>query len=60
MLFIVAHIAQKHDHTLADFHNRLLAQGKPKMVVCIALAHKLLVRLNAKARDTHMQMSQST
>lgn len=59
MLFIVAHIAQKHDHTLADFRNRLLAQGKSKMVVRIALAHKLLVRLNAKARDARMQMSQS-
>jgi len=30
---------------------RLTLAGKPKKVIRIALAHKLLVRLNAKARD---------
>lgn len=52
LLFLVADIARKYDPTLADFRQRLLDQGKPKMVVRIALARKLLVRLNAKARDT--------
>ncbi len=51
ILFLVADIARKFDPSLADFRQRLLDQGKPKMVVRIALAHKLLVRLNAKARD---------
>lgn len=51
ILFLVADIARRYDPSLADFHARLTAAGKPKMVVRIALAHKLLVRLNAKARD---------
>jgi transposase len=52
ILFLVADIARKYDPSLADFRQRLLDQGKPKMVVRIALARKLLVRLNAKARET--------
>lgn len=50
ILFLVADLARKFDPSLADFRQRLLDQGKPKMVVRIALARKLLVRLNAKAR----------
>ena len=52
ILYLVADVARRFDQSLADMRNRLLAQGKPKMVVRIALARKLLVRLNAKARDT--------
>lgn len=52
ILYLVADLARRFDHSLADMRDRLLAQGKPKMVVRIALARKLLVRLNAKARDT--------
>jgi transposase len=33
------------------FYERLLAAGKSKMVAIIAAARKLLVRLNAMARD---------
>jgi len=51
ILFLVADIARRYDPSLADFHRRLTAAGKKKMVVRIALARKLLVRLNAKARD---------
>lgn len=51
ILFLVADIAPKYDPSLAAFRDRLLKAGKPKMVVRIALARKLLVRLNAKARD---------
>ena len=54
ILFLVADLARKFDPTLAEFRQRLLNQGKPKMVVRIALAHKLLVRLNAKARKTNL------
>jgi transposase len=51
ILFLVADIARRYDDSLADFHRRLTAAGKKKMVVRIALARKLLVRLNAKARE---------
>lgn len=57
ILFLVADIARKYDPSLADFRDRLLAKGKPKMAVRIALARKLLVRLNAKARDTRAQFA---
>ena len=52
ILFLVAAIAARYDQSLGAFRDRLRAKGKEKMVVRIALARKLLVRLNAKARDT--------
>lgn len=52
ILFLVADVARKYDPTLAAFRERLLAKGLSKMEVRIALARKLLVRLNAKARET--------
>ena len=52
ILFLVADIARKYDQSLTAFRQRLIAKGKCKMVIRIALAHKLLVRLNAKARET--------
>ena len=60
ILFLVADIARRYDENLADFHRRLTAAGKPKMTVRIALAHKLLVRLNAKARDARKQLANAT
>lgn len=60
ILFLVARIAANYDKTLAEFRDRLLAAGKHKMVVRIALAHKLLVRLNAKARDARAQYANAT
>ena len=60
ILFLVADLARKFDPTLAEFRQRLLDHGKPKMVVRIALAHKLLVRLNAKARETRSEMTIAT
>ncbi len=57
ILFLVADIARRYDPSLADFRNKLLAAGKPKMVVRIALARKLLVRLNAKMRDKRREMA---
>lgn len=50
LLFLVADIARKYDADLASFRDKLIAAGKPKMVVRIALARKLLVRLNARTR----------
>lgn len=52
LLFLVADIARKYDQSMTAFRDRLIAAGKPKMVIRIALAHKLLTRLNAKARET--------
>jgi len=57
ILFLVADIARKYDADLANFRDRLIAQGKAKMVVRIALARKLLVRLNAKVRDARLDLA---
>jgi transposase len=57
LIFLVADIARKYDPSLAEFRNRLLDAGKPKMVVRIALARKLLIRLNAKARETRANLA---
>jgi transposase len=60
ILFLVAAIASRYDKNLADFHKRLSAAGKTKMVIRIALARKLLVRLNAKARDARAAFAHAT
>jgi transposase len=60
MLFLVANIARKYDQSLQAFADRLLKAGKAKMVVRVALAHKLLVRLNAKARITRENYANAT
>lgn len=60
ILFLVAEIASRYDKSLAEFRARLVAAGKEKMVIRIALARKLLVRLNAKARDARAQHANAT
>lgn len=60
ILYVISWIACKYDDSLAAFHRRLTEAGKPKMVVRIALAHKILVRLNAKARDARLEMKNAT
>jgi transposase len=60
ILFLVAAIAANYDKSLGDFRDRLRAAGKEKMVVRIAMARKLLVRLNAKARDARVQYANAT
>jgi Transposase and inactivated derivatives len=57
LLVLIADIVRKFDPTLADFRERLLAKGLTKMEVRVALARKLLVRLNAKARDTRAALT---
>jgi len=57
ILFLVAAIAAKYDPHLMAFHHRLSQAGKPKMVIRIALARKLLVILNAKARDARREFA---
>lgn len=51
MLFLIGGHVARLEPDFAAFKLRLEQKGKPKMQVRIALAHKLLVRLNAKARD---------
>lgn len=57
VLFVVASVVRRHNPDFAAFHQRLSAAGKPKKVIRIALAHKLLVRLNAKAREVRTQFA---
>jgi len=57
ILFLVADVARRYDPSLTDFRERLLAKGLSKMEVRIALARKLLVRLNAKARDIRAELA---
>jgi transposase len=60
ILFLVAATAARYDKSLAEFRARLVAAGKEKMVIRIALARKLLVRLNAKARDARAAYANAT
>ncbi len=57
ILFIVASVVGRHEPDFIAFRARLRAAGKPPKVVRIALAHKLLVRLNAKAREVRQRMA---
>jgi transposase len=57
ILFVVAELVRRHNPDFAAFHKRLKDAGKPLKVIRIALAHKLLVRLNAKAREVREQMA---
>ncbi|HTZ79523.1 MAG TPA: IS110 family transposase [Stellaceae bacterium] len=50
-LFVATMAAVRHNPLIRDFRNRLLAKGKPKMVAMIACMRKLLVILNAIARE---------
>lgn len=56
LLFIVAEVVRRHDPDFAECHKRLSDAGKPKKVIRVALARKLLVRLNAKAREVRADM----
>lgn len=57
ILFIVASVAGRYEPDFIVFRQRLAQAGKPPKVIRIALAHKLLVRLNAKARDVRRQQA---
>ena len=56
-LFIVAEVVRRHDDDFARFKERLEKAGKPKKVIRVALAHKLLTRLNAKAREVRATLA---
>jgi len=50
-LFLGAQVAKRHNPVLRAFYERLLAAGKSKMAATVAVAHKLLLILNAILRD---------
>jgi transposase len=50
LVFIVGGVA-RHNQDFRAAHERLTRAGKPKLVIRVALARKLLVRLNAKAKE---------
>lgn len=56
ILFLVAAVVAKHEPDFAAFQRKLAGAGKPKKAIRIAIARKLLVRLNAKARDVRAQI----
>lgn len=51
MLYMAALIAGRHNPQLKSFSLRLLQAGKPKKLIIIAVARKLLTILNAIIRD---------
>src|SRR5438445_7580609 len=57
ILFVVAGVAGRYEPDFIAFQQRLRAAGKPGKVIRIALAHKLLVRLNAKAGEVRQHMA---
>jgi transposase len=57
ILFVVVETVRRHNPVFAAFHKRLTDAGKPKKVIRVALAHKLLVQLNAKARDARKELA---
>ena len=57
ILFIVTSVVGRYEPDFIAFRQRLRDAGKPPKVVRIALAHKLLVRLNAKAREVRQRMA---
>ncbi|CCE01473.1 IS110 family transposase [Bradyrhizobium sp. STM 3809] len=60
ILFIVAATAARYDENLRNFRDRLTKAGGEKMVIRIALARKLLVILNAKAREARAEYANAT
>jgi transposase len=57
LLFLIASVVRRFHPDFIAFQQRLSAAGKPKKVILVALAHKLLVRLNAKAREVRQPLS---
>ena len=49
-LFLAAMNGVRFNPVLKTFYERLLADGKPKKLALTAVAHKLLIILNAMAR----------
>ena len=59
LLFVVAEVVRRHEPDFVAAHGKLTGAGKPRKVVRVALARKLLVRLNAKARDARRGLAEA-
>lgn len=59
-LFLIGRCVSLYNPKLAAFRDKLIKAGKPIMVVRIAIARKLLVWLNAKARDARKEFAIAT
>lgn len=53
-LYMPTIVAKKHNPGIRDFYERLIGQGKPKMVALIAAMRKLLTILNVMIRNETM------
>ena len=51
VLFMAALVAVRYNQTLRGFYNRLLADGKKKLVAIVAVMRKMIVIANARLRD---------
>jgi transposase len=60
ILFVVAELVSRHEPTFAAFRDKLKQAGKPLKVIRVALARKLLVVLNANARDARRNFAHAT
>ena len=59
ILFIVASVVRRFDPDFKAMSERMARAGKPKKVILVTLAHKLLTRLNAKARDVRTALAET-
>ena len=50
-LYMAALSAKKHNPDITAFYDRLLAQGKKKKVALVACMRKILITLNAMAKN---------
>jgi transposase len=57
ILFVIVVNVRQYNPDFAALHERLTKAGKAKKVIRIALARKLLVQLNAKARDVRKELA---
>lgn len=57
ILFVVVENIRRYNPVFAALHERLTKAGKAKKVIRVALARKLLVQLNAKARDARKEFA---
>lgn len=60
ILFMAALTAAKHDPKMRDFYQRLLKEGKKKLVATVAVMRKMIVIANAMLRQPAQTNPQST
>lgn len=51
VLFMAAMVAVRYNETFRDFYDRLIADGKKKLVAIVAVMRKMIVIANARLRD---------